>query len=271
MEMAEKQEETTEWQTFFSKAAQREYYYNPETKIVTWILPDNDHADGKSCNLKDPVEDHDERCVQLTPRMVLVDNLEGRGKKRRKNSMNASTKTFVLLILSLIVTFVVWQRENTPTQTSDTRNNLTGRTGSRETPSTSRLQMSVEDKDVDESETLGEREIETLRQRKRIFDFTHGRMASKEEKIEEPVLTVERAVEKEHATIAAKAATPSKPTKTMSRTENQPPAISHEAREKKLRRNCMIPFAHLFSKICRTMSTTSQLFDAQQFVDTIMQ
>ena len=39
-----------QWLVFYSKAAGREYYYEPNSKIVTWILPDDAHPNGMPTN-----------------------------------------------------------------------------------------------------------------------------------------------------------------------------------------------------------------------------
>lgn len=39
--------QSIEWFAFYSKSEGREYYFNPKTNVVTWILPDDEHSDGE--------------------------------------------------------------------------------------------------------------------------------------------------------------------------------------------------------------------------------
>mmetsp|Transcript_27631 Transcript_27631/g.41819 ORF Transcript_27631/g.41819 Transcript_27631/m.41819 type:complete len:401 (-) Transcript_27631:2562-3764(-) len=39
--------QSIEWFAFYSKSSGREYYFNPKTNVVTWILPDDEHSDGE--------------------------------------------------------------------------------------------------------------------------------------------------------------------------------------------------------------------------------
>lgn len=49
-----------EWLVFYSEKAGREYYYEPNSKIVTWIVPDDLHPNGTATGIetKAPVQQH---------------------------------------------------------------------------------------------------------------------------------------------------------------------------------------------------------------------
>jgi hypothetical protein len=101
------------WHAFYSERAQREYYYHPKTKVVTWIVPDEMHPDRSTRSFHPPVQMDDQNHHSVAddiPRgLAFVES-------HQQNELNHQTRrvlsgralTFVLLTLSTIVTGVFW-------------------------------------------------------------------------------------------------------------------------------------------------------------------
>jgi hypothetical protein len=297
-----------EWQTFYNERAQREYYYNDKTKIVTWILPDNDHPDGKASEHE--IVERKERGV------VSLNNGVERGisnKKRRRIRLlfSANTWTFILLAVSAIVTLAVWsmqERGGSHTSTEhvpvefapvhiealavaaeileipredEAMKPVSPEQGlSQATSISPELEGSEVKKDkleLSEAEIMEQERIEALKSRRRVFGVAHGRMSGANIPEEPPTAeheTVNPLLEKDTAA--------TEPTKETAATAQTPlvkveiPTIEQllvddEATEsdKKRHLRCFVPLMHVFSKKCRKIKTP--LFDSEQFVDNMMQ
>lgn len=102
-----KKVDVVEWQVFFSERAQREYYFNPKTNIVTWILPDDLHPANQP-HQEEIVctSDHGETATKQFTNKRYKDE-----KPRRwtRWSLSANSLTLLLLGLSATANLVLWR------------------------------------------------------------------------------------------------------------------------------------------------------------------
>lgn len=109
------------WQAYYSERAQREYYFHPKTRIVTWILPDdenyhvhndlNEHAEN---------ETHDAQRDEIPRGFVVVDTNHHNASNKQK-MMSGQTLTVVMLVISAIVTGISWGLHGADSGTTDLR------------------------------------------------------------------------------------------------------------------------------------------------------
>mmetsp|Transcript_4864 Transcript_4864/g.8039 ORF Transcript_4864/g.8039 Transcript_4864/m.8039 type:complete len:333 (-) Transcript_4864:166-1164(-) len=332
METTPNQDETIEWQSFYSDRAQREYFYNPKTLIVTWILPEDNkepsyqqeqHPDGIGEN-----REHQQRTVLVHPTQTRGGETDDTRIKRKRiirlpcYHLSANAWTWVLLTVSIIVTVIVWWRlpaahhvpavNRTESSThifSTTANTLDeiAKDADRTIPSNNELLLEMvkeekkllpnkpiletikEDDTSHKAESLKDETVEALKSRRRVFGIPHGRMsehgrqqeaAAETEIAERQVLLREPSPpdkEEEEDSIAALASvTAATTTLLLSSLQtlsdeglDQEDGIMDETNDDdETKPHCFVPLMPYFSRKCRTRRP---LFDAQQFVDTIMQ
>lgn len=96
------------WQAFYSERAQREYYFHPKTRIVTWILPDDENYNvHNDLNDRAEHETHDAQRNEIPRGFVVVDTNRHHASKEPK-LMSGQTLTVVMLVVSAIVTGISW-------------------------------------------------------------------------------------------------------------------------------------------------------------------
>eukprot|EP00547_Thalassionema_nitzschioides_P004590 CAMPEP_0194208790 /NCGR_PEP_ID=MMETSP0156-20130528/7134_1 /TAXON_ID=33649 /ORGANISM="Thalassionema nitzschioides, Strain L26-B" /LENGTH=386 /DNA_ID=CAMNT_0038935823 /DNA_START=70 /DNA_END=1227 /DNA_ORIENTATION=- len=107
-----------EWFAFYCKSAGREYYFNPKTNVVTWVLPDDEHSDGQThTKLNEiPIKYPDGICQSkqsskgnytVSDSDVLIKDLTLFGFRKGHSKQGASTiKTRCIVCLALLSTFL---------------------------------------------------------------------------------------------------------------------------------------------------------------------
>jgi hypothetical protein len=84
-----------EWLVFYSEKAGREYYYEPNSKIVTWIVPDDLHPNGTATGIetKAPVQQHHHQQQPTMARRVSKRNLLGSSRRTetRRNTVSSES------------------------------------------------------------------------------------------------------------------------------------------------------------------------------------
>jgi hypothetical protein len=301
--MATSTQET--WQAFYSERAQREYYYHPKTNIVTWILPDETHPDGSS----EPEEmDQHSRTNEIPRGLVFVDQPHVQKVTKRKRVLSANALTFVLLILATILTFIfgrLQQRENRYTplggrqgdivqqvpQSSSEKESVLASSNERrqvlvqaeQTIQSQPTDTSTDDQELITVDNLDEERLEALKNRRRVFGVPRApfeeESTADDDHVEEPEL--DQFEEKQTLEHQRTDEDPNSIVTTWTEALSTEPDQSDDSTEEALvstdtdaqlaRRGCLLPLAHLFSRKCRQTTKTRPLFDAQEFVDTMMQ
>lgn len=97
------------WHAFYSERAQREYYYHPKTKVVTWIVPDEMYPDGSTFEPPIVINDtnHHSRDDNIPRGLVFVESHQKELNQTRR-VLSGRALTFVLLTFSTLITSVFW-------------------------------------------------------------------------------------------------------------------------------------------------------------------
>jgi hypothetical protein len=97
------------WQAYYSERAQREYYFHPKTRIVTWILPDDENYHvPNDLNVHTEVETLDAERNEIPRDFVVVDNNHQHHFRSEPKMMSGQNLTVVMLVVSTIVTGISW-------------------------------------------------------------------------------------------------------------------------------------------------------------------
>ena len=123
----EGQTETEEtWQAYYSERAQREYYFHPKTKIVTWILPDGENHDVHGGSIQHPaMEAHDTHRNEIPRGFVVVDTRHQRNTTTNDPKLlSGQALTVVMLLVSAIVTGVSWGLYGVDSETTEIRGRI---------------------------------------------------------------------------------------------------------------------------------------------------
>lgn len=107
--MSSKEIDIVEWKAFYSERAQREYYFNAKTNIVTWILPDELHPANQPEDEMKLVGTTDRRIP--TQHCTVERNTDEKPRRWRKLALPTRSLTLLLLGLSATANFLLWRSQ----------------------------------------------------------------------------------------------------------------------------------------------------------------
>ena len=283
---------TVTWDAHYSERAGRDYYYNPKTGVVTWILPDDDHPEGTALCSEVVVSDVGNADVIVGEPAPVVAETKPVPRQKRVLSYNATI--MILLVLSVGLNLILWWNQTsivaseTPHLEVMQNNSVFFDSNDRlmegeESYPDSRRDLKTEQSAVDvdagenhgniDQEVRGADSPQVIHHQDSDGTYQETPADNKErEEIEPDIQPATIPIAKESEVTDQQAASLGEEVHTGVSDEKSRGAKLDDDKppERQRPKGCMIPLAYVVSGKCRRLARESPLFDAQQFVQDMM-